>query len=171
MPTIVNLANLKFVRWDTHFPPDQKPPQERFGASVAPVGQQLGARKLGYNVTIIDAGKAAYPLHNHHVNEEMFLILDGEGELRLGKERHRVKAGDIVACPPGGQQTAHQLRNMGTAPLKILMVSTMLDADVVEYPDSGKIGFGATTTGADGKPTRLRGVARQSDQPKYWDGE
>src|SRR5579862_7805228 len=125
MKRVVNIDELKFARWNTRFPPDQQPPMERYGADVAPVSQTLGARKLGYNVTRIDPGKAAYPSHNHRVNEEMFLVLQGTGELRIAGERHPVRAGDIVACPPGDRETAHQLRNTGTTPLEVLMVSTL----------------------------------------------
>jgi len=68
----------------------------RGGAEVAQVSQSMGARKLGYNVTRIDPKKAAYPAHNHRVNEEMFLVLDGTGELRAGDERFPIRKGDIV---------------------------------------------------------------------------
>lgn len=168
---ILNLDDLEFVRWNTRFPPDQQPPADRYGADVAAVGQKLGARKLGYNVTVIDPGKAAYPPHNHRVNEEMFLILEGEGELRLSGAIERVRKGDIVACPPGGPETAHQLRNTGTGPLKVLMVSTFLDTDIIEYPQSDKVAYGVLTRGPDGKPDLFRGLASRSGQPGYWAGE
>ena len=171
MAQVINLDALEFDRWDARFPPDQKPPLERYGAETAQVGQKLGAKKLGYNVTRIDPGKAAYPAHNHRINEEMFLILKGEGELRRGDERQPVRQGDVIACPPGGPDTAHQLRNTGSGPLEVLMVSTSEAADVLEYPDSKKTAFGAMTPGPDGKPQLVRGIIRNDQQAKYWDGE
>jgi uncharacterized cupin superfamily protein len=171
MHGLANLDSLAFERWDARFPPDQKPPAERYGADVAHVGEQIGARKLGYNVTRIDPGKAAYPRHNHRINEEMFLILAGAGELTIGQERQPVRKGDIVACPPGDASTAHQFRNTGAEPLIVLMVSTKEEADIVEYPHSGKTSFAATTPGPDGKPSLFRGIARNDQQPDYWEGE
>ena len=171
MAQVINLDQLEFVRWDMRFPPDQKPPADRYGAAVAPVGQKVGARKLGYNVTRIDPGKAAYPAHNHRLNEEMFLVLAGEGEVRIGEARQSMRQGDIIACPPGGPETAHQLSNTGQAPLEVLMVSTSGEAGVVEYPDSGKTAYGVMTQGPDGKPQPVRGIVRNGEQPKYWEGE
>ena len=46
------------------------------------------ARKLGYNLTVLPPGKAQCPFHSHRGEEEMFLILEGEGELRFGDQRH-----------------------------------------------------------------------------------
>ena len=167
---ILNLDDLDFVRWNTRFS-DPHAPTERYGADVADIGRRIGARKMGYNVTVIDPGKAAYPAHNHRITEEMFLILDGAGELRLGEARHPVRAGDVIACPPGGPETAHQLRNTGETPLRVLCVSSFETADIIDYPDSGKTGFGVVITGPDGQPALKRGLARNADQPNYWDGE
>ena len=169
---IVNLDALDFERWDKAYPPDQKPPYERFGADIAHIGRRLGARKLGYNITCIDPGKAAYPAHAHRLNEEMFVVLEGTGTLRLGPDTHPVRAGDIIACPPGGPETAHQLRNTGTAPLKVLMVSTAEPTEILHYPDSGKSAYGLRGAGPDGKPLMVRAMVRDGDpQPGYWDGE
>ena len=65
--------------------PCSSPPATRRSASrcrMAPVGPRIGAQLLGYNITAVPPGKRAFPLHNHHVNEEMFFILSGSGELR-----------------------------------------------------------------------------------------
>jgi len=167
---IINLDELEFVRWSTRFSQPQPPP-EGYGADVADIGRKIGARKLGYNLTVLDPGKAAYPAHAHRINEEMFLVLEGEGEVRIGQERHAVRAGDIIACPPGGPETAHQMRNTGTAPMKVLSVSTFELVDVIEYPDSDKTAYGVVTTGADGKPQFKRGITLNQGQPGYWDGE
>jgi len=74
---IINLDELQYDPWDARFPPDDRP-SERYGARRAAVGQRIGARKLGYNVTILLPGKRAFPRHNHRVNEELFVILEGD---------------------------------------------------------------------------------------------
>ena len=108
------------------------------GAAVAPIAPLVGARRLGYNLTVVPPGKAAFPFHNHYGNEEMFFILAGQGELRYGRERHPLRAGDIVACPPGGPDSAHQIRNTSAdAELRYLAVSTTRSPDMFHYPDSG----------------------------------
>jgi uncharacterized cupin superfamily protein len=167
---ILNLDALDFVRWHTRFS-DPSAPLDRYGADHADIGRRIGARKLGYNLTVIDPGKAAYPAHSHRINEEMFLILEGVGELRLGEERYPVRGGDIIACPPGGPETAHQIRNTEDFPLKVLSVSTAEPVDIVDYPDSNKTGFGVMASGPDGKPAFKRGLTLNDGQPKYWDGE
>ena len=49
----------------------------------------IGARQLGYNLTELPPGKAQCPFHAHRAEEEMFLILEGEGELRFGGQGTR----------------------------------------------------------------------------------
>ena len=71
----------------------------------------IGARKLGYNLTILPPGKAQCPFHAHRGEEEMFLILEGEGELRFGDRRYPIRAHDVIACPTGGPEVAHQIIN------------------------------------------------------------
>lgn len=141
-------------------------PEARFGGRIGPIGPRVGARRLGYNLTEVAPGKAAFPLHSHRANEEMFFILEGVGELRLGDATYPVRQGDVIACPPGGAQTAHQLRNTGEAPLRFLAVSTMIFPEICEYPDSGKLnaysGMG---------PDDIRHIARPGDGRDYWDGE
>ncbi|HLX29769.1 MAG TPA: cupin domain-containing protein [Casimicrobiaceae bacterium] len=127
---IVNLDELEATRELHH--------GDRFDATLAPIGSRIGARKLGYNVTAVAPGKRAFPFHNHHVNEELFFVLEGEGMLRLGDEEHPVRKGDFVCCPAGG--AAHQFINTGASPLRYLAVSTMIDCDVWHYPDSKKFG-------------------------------
>lgn len=144
---------------------------ERYGASIARISAQLGAQRLGYNLTVLPPGKRAFPFHNHRVNEEMFFVLEGEGTVRIGTESHPIRRGDIVACPPGGPESAHQIVNTGTSELRYLAVSSKLSPEFCEYPDSGKYGVLAEFTGADGAPQSFRRVGRQADSVDYWDGE
>jgi uncharacterized cupin superfamily protein len=144
---------------------------ERFDATLAPVGQRIGARKLGYNVTSVAPGKRAFPFHNHHVNEEMFFILEGEGRLRLGAAEHPVRKGDFICCPAGGE--AHQLVNTGPSPLRYLAVSTMIDCDVWQYPDAKKFGViaGRDPSGTPGQATFPSRFIPDGVGVDYWQGE
>lgn len=147
------------------------PAVERYDARMAFIGPRLGAKKLGYNLTVVPPGKCAFPFHCHHTNEEMFFIIEGSGEVRVGEDVFPLRAGDVVACPPGGAETAHQIRNTGTVELKYLAVSTRISPEVAEYPDSGKFGILSELPGADGKPRQFRFVGRQTQQVDYWEDE
>jgi uncharacterized cupin superfamily protein len=146
---------------------------ERYEARIGPIGSQLGAQKLGYNLTILPPGKCAFPLHNHRVNEEMFFVVAGEGELRVGHTRYPLRAGDVIACPPGGPATAHQIINTAVqGELRYLAVSTRLSPDIAEYPDSGKFAVLAKFPASEGEPPKLfRFLGREHASLDYWDGE
>ncbi len=138
----------------------------RFDCSRATLGTPLGLTKLGVNVTAVGRGKAAYPFHSHRANDELFVILAGQGVLRLGTERHDVKEGDVIGCPAGDIGTAHQLVNTGTVELRYLAVSTLIDPEVCEYPDSDKVG--AYWGRGEQREAHL---TRRGDAADYWDGE
>lgn len=127
----------------------------------------IGARQLGYNLTVLPPGKAQCPFHVHHAEEEMFLILDGEGELRFGEKRYSIRKHDVIACPVGGPEVAHQIINTGTTDLRYLALSTLADVEVCEYPDSGKVGVSAGKHGQMG----LRKLFRAESGVDYYDRE
>jgi uncharacterized cupin superfamily protein len=136
------------------------------------IGSRIGARQLGYNLTVVAPGKTSCPFHSHRVDEEMFFILEGTGELRYGDARYPLRAGDVIACPTGGPETAHQITNTGTTELRYLAVSTESDVDICEYPDSGK--YAAFAVGAPSGsplPRQMRVIGREQDSLDYWDGE
>ena len=170
---IINLDELELHPWGHGVKiPGAGAVPERFEARLGAIGTRLGAQKLAYGLTILPPGKSAFPFHNHTVNEEMFLVLEGQGELRLGAERHALRAGDVIACPPGGPETAHQIVNTSGAELKFLGVSTRSFPEVAQYPDSNKLGvLGEIPAGADGKPRPLRFVGREQESLEYWTDE
>ncbi len=143
----------------------------RFGSRSGAVGTRIGAKLLGYNITAVAPGKRAFPLHNHHANEEMFFILQGTGEVRIGRERHRIRQGDFIANPPGGPEHAHQIINTGTEELRYLAVSTMIVPETVEYPDSGKVAAFSRQMAADGSIRVVRQIGRPEASIDYWEGE
>ena len=127
----------------------------------------IGARKLGYNLTELPPGKSQCPFHAHREEEEMFLILEGEGELRFGEQRFKLRRHDVVACPTGGAEVAHQIINTGQVPLRYLSLSTVSSTEVCEYPDSQKIGVFATTSPTSG----VRRMFRAETGVDYYDRE
>lgn len=145
---------------------------ETFAARVARMGPQIGAKGLGCTLTVVAPGKRAFPFHVHHVNEEMFFILSGTGTLRYGADRYPVRAGDLIASPPGGPEVAHQLINDGSEELRYLGFSTLSDPEVVEYPDSQKFAvISGRPPGGDFRNARVAYIGRKENSLDYWDGE
>ncbi|PRY26566.1 putative cupin superfamily protein [Aliiruegeria haliotis] len=153
------------------FPMEPQGGSATFGATVSPLGGPLGLSGLGAMLVTVQPGKRAFPFHNHLGNDEMFVILEGEGTFRLGETEHPVRAGSVCGAPKGGPETAHQLINSGTTPLRYIGISTTQDPEVVEYPDSGKFAAIAVAPGADFMSAHLKHVGRREDGRDYWEGE
>jgi uncharacterized cupin superfamily protein len=153
------------------FPMAPEGGSERFGATVGPMGEALGLTHLGAMLTTVAPGKRAFPFHNHLGNDEMFVILEGEGVYRFGSAEYPVRAGCVCGAPKGGPDHAHQLVNTGDKPLRYIGISTRHDPEVVEYPDSGKYAAMAIAPGADFMSAHLKVVGRSGDSLDYWDGE
>jgi len=145
---------------------------ERYDAKMGAIAPLVGAQKLGYNITVVPPGKSAFPLHNHHVNEEMVFVLYGEGKAQIGEHTFPIRANDVIAFPAGGKETAHQITNTSSDELRYLAVSTKLSPEIVDYPNSGKFGILAELpTGVEDKPQRFVFVGREKDSLNYWEGE
>jgi uncharacterized cupin superfamily protein len=132
-------------------------------------GQRVGtvARKLGAGVDIVPPGKRSCPYHFHYAQEEMFIILEGEGTLRVAGEMIPIRAGDVIGIPPGPEYP-HQIVNTSNAPLKYLSISTQEVPEVCEYPDSGKYLAYSRTKG----PLLDGGRMHRPDADlDYWEGE
>lgn len=110
---------------------------DRFpGRHVAPVGARAGAQELGASVYELEPGAVGSPLHAHHANEELLLVLSGRLSLRGPDGTQLLSAGAVVAFPRG-QTGAHSLVNRSDSPVRYLVVSTTNRPDIVEYLDTG----------------------------------
>ena len=141
----------------------REPHYDSQGTRLAP---GTAARKLGASFDILAPGKRGCPYHLHHAQEELFVILEGTGTLRVAGEMLALKAGDVIFIPPG-LQYPHQILNTSDAPLKYLSVSTMETPEICEYPDSGK--YLAKGSTASGQPFDV--IERRGAGLDYWDGE
>ncbi len=101
------------------------------------IGRAAGAGKAGLNHVTLPPGVEGAPLHCHALEEELFVVLEGSGTLRLGEDEHPLRAGDVVARPPS-TGVAHHLR-AGDQGLIYLIYGTREPGDSVYYPELGKV--------------------------------
>jgi len=144
---------------------------KKFGARIARLSGALGLSGLGAMYITVEPGSRAFPFHNHLGNDEMFVILEGEGTYRFGSEEYPVKAGDVCAAPRGGPDTAHQLINTGTRTLRYLGIASANDPDIAEYPDSGKFAAIGIAPGPNYFESHLLYFGKLEDAHGYWEGE
>lgn len=143
----------------------------RLAAERKQLGAASGGKKLGCSMFRVPVGKAAYPFHAHFGNEEAIYILEGEGLARIGEDRVNVAAGDYLALPVG-PEAGHQLTNCGSTDLVYLCFSTMIEPEVVLYPDSDKVGaFTGSAPGGDAQERSLIAFYRKGENVPYLDGE
>jgi uncharacterized cupin superfamily protein len=156
---VVNIGELELDHWRQG---------ARYEGRDMSFGALLGLKDLGISYNEVPPGKSGCPFHNHHVEEEIFVIVAGEGEYRFGDERIAVRKGDVLGAPAGGRETAHQLLNTGATSLAYLAISTKAATEIVEYPDSGKF---LAKTRRDGEAGNFRYIGRGAAGLDYWDGE
>jgi uncharacterized cupin superfamily protein len=138
-----------------------------FAVRGSRVGAAAGARALGAGVYELPPGKRNLPYHAHFGIEELLIVLGGRPTLRTPDGERELAEGEVVAFPPG-RAGAHQLINQGDAPVRYLMVSSKASADVVEYPDSGRI---SAQGGEWGSADAVAYMLSTAGQLGYFDGE
>ena len=90
------------------------------GGSWRLLARTAGAERTGLNWGRLPAGEEGAPPHSHSADEEIFVVLDGEGTLELHPSPQRVRAGVAyeeqpiraghVISRPAGTGIAHGLR-------------------------------------------------------------
>ena len=144
-----------------------KPP---FSWRRARLGRQAGSERLGASLFELPPGASSFPLHIHHANEELIVVLVGRPTLRTLDGERELRPGEVVACP-AGRPGAHRIDNRSDEPARFLIVSTMISPEVNEYPDSGKVWARSFAPGAEGPDDALDVLARPDPDLDYLDGE
>ncbi len=121
------------------------------------LGTAAGSVRAGINYDRIDPGMLSCPPHCHSAEEEIFVILEGEGTVLLGEEEAAVRRGHVVSRP-AATRVAHAFR-AGDEGLTMLAYGTREPNDIAYYPRSNKIYF------------RGVGVMTRVERLDYWDGE
>ena len=120
------------------------------GGSWRRLARQAGSERTGLNWGRLPAGAEGAPPHSHSADEEIFVVLDGDGVLELHPSPQRTREGDVyeeqplrtghVISRPAGTAVAHLLR-AGEGGMTFLAYGTRRPDDVCYYPRSNKIYF------------------------------
>ena len=127
------------------------------------VGQRIGGDLIGATMSEVEPGNKLWPYHTHHLNEEWVIVLRGEPTLRTPEGEHVLKEGDVV-CFQRGKDGAHQIINRTDSPIRVLMLSSQVPGEIIEYLDTGKV----LAKGADDEDIIF---ATPGPTAEYWDGE
>ncbi len=160
MPTPAELRE-QLIRNFNEAPRERFVRAPRYDTETASLTRGTAAKKLGAGFDILAPGQIGCPYHFHHAQEEMFILLQGEGTLRVAGEAVPIRAGDVITIPPGPEYP-HHIVNTSDAPMHYISISTQERPEVCEYPDSAKVGI--FTPG-------LRLLQRKDAGLDYWDGE
>jgi uncharacterized cupin superfamily protein len=153
----VDVFNLHGDEWD------HVEEREGWRSKAKRVGGRLNAELLGGCLYELEPGQKLWPYHTHHANEEWVLVVRGRPTLRSADGEQELVEGD-VAVFRRGKDGYHQIRNDTGEPVRVLMLSTLIAPEIVEYPDSGKLG----ARNAAGERILL---SRPGPMLDYWDGE
>jgi uncharacterized cupin superfamily protein len=154
-PNILNIDEVEHERWG--------------GATSAPLATRERSDQAGFGWERLDPGARGSVPHCHSEEEEIFVMLEGEGTLQLwpspsfaagtGAEREAIpiRAGHVVARPPA-TRVSHWFR-AGPTGLTMLVYGTRKPNDMCWYPRSNKIAW------------RGLGVIGRIEVLDYFDGE
>jgi uncharacterized cupin superfamily protein len=123
---IVNVADAEADEWS----------ERDAGGVNRALGSEAGSQRTGLNHEVIQPGNLNSPPHCHSAEEEIFVVLDGEATLLLGDEEHPLRAGHVVARPPG-TGVPHAFR--AETELTMLSYGTHEPNDITYYPRSGLV--------------------------------
>ncbi len=130
---------------------------ERRGRVRRDLGSAGGSNHTGLKHVSSPPGVLSCVPHCHSAEEELFVVLEGEGICDLGEERHPVRPGSVLARP-AGTAVAHSFM-AGEQGMALLAYGTREPSDICFYPRSGKIAISGV------------GVIGRIEPLDYWDGE
>jgi mannose-6-phosphate isomerase-like protein (cupin superfamily) len=74
-------------------------------------------RRFFCDVYVLAPGQSQAP-HAHADSDKLYAVLSGRGTVRVGVERHEVRAEHVVLCPAGSE---HGVENPGPEDLRLLV--------------------------------------------------
>lgn len=120
--------------------------------------EAAGNERSGLARVTVEPGRLNAPPHCHSVEEELFVVLAGEGELLLGDAPPQAVRPWSIVARPAATGVAHAFRG-GPEGLELLAYGTREPGDACYYPRSGKVSL------------RGLGAIFRVQPADYWDGE
>jgi uncharacterized cupin superfamily protein len=111
-----------------------------WGGGVGALRMARADGGLGSAVWEFQPGASQFVYHFHHASEELLVVLRGAPTVRMHDGDRVLREGDVVPLPRG-PEGGHQIRNDGESVARVLIVSSNANPDVVEYPETGKVGI------------------------------
>ncbi len=121
------------------------------------LAKAAGSDVTGLRHEVVPAGYIGCPPHCHAAEEEMFVVLDGDGWALLDEEEFAVHPGHVLARP-AGTGVSHAFR-AGPGGITYLSYGTRETNEICYYPRSNKILFSGVN------------VMGRIEKLEYFDGE
>ncbi len=134
------------------------------------LGRRLGGEMLGASIYVMEPGQRSFPYHLHHANEEMLIVLEGTVHVRTPEGEQEAETGDALVFSRG-PSGAHQVINRSDSQARILMMSTMVEPEIAEYPDSGNVGVFAGAASGAASTASLAKFIDGSAEVDYFEGK
>ncbi|MGE8205966.1 cupin domain-containing protein [Heyndrickxia sp. NPDC080065] len=106
--------------------------------TVKPVSDEGLLSKCKVSFVELEPGNQAYAYHYHEINEEVFVVLSGEGVVRTINGEKKIKAGDAISFP-AGEGGSHVVKNTSNEKLVYVDFSTISEVEISRHPDTGKM--------------------------------
>jgi uncharacterized cupin superfamily protein len=113
--------------------------EAEFDGSWKRLGRAAGSQLTGLNWGRLAPNEEDDNEHCHSAEEELFVVLEGDGTIFLGGEPHEVRAGSIVSRP-AGTRVPHSW-HAGPGGLTALFYGTREPNDIIWYPRTRELFF------------------------------
>ena len=113
----------------------EAPVRERDGLISRILLQEGDVPGVGLTVTRVEVAPGSRQRLHYHDAEQVYLVLEGRGKMRVGDEEREVEQGDLLYIPSG---MPHGIQNVANEPLEYVSAATPAMDALAAY-DTGQL--------------------------------